>query len=162
MENCICSINWSLIAEWATVVITAIGIILGLNQFKSYRKELKNKIFIEFRQRFKSDPINLKVLKYISLNDDDQAALEQDKIPNKYDVYHFLGFYEELHKMLIDKQMSLNDLIYFFGYYYMKLYSLPIFSEAINIDDRLWSRAKSLLKLINDNHVRVLEQMKFD
>ena len=79
--------------EWIAVIITLLGFIIAFWQFKLYRKEIRDKSFIEFRQRFKSNVINIKVLSFIL---DNYGTVEE---LSEYEIFHFLGFYEELHKL---------------------------------------------------------------
>ncbi len=147
--NCINLTEMGSLADWTIALITLIGILLALKQFILYRNELKNKIFIEFRQRFKSDPINIKVFEFISGN-------KETNLPTEYEVNHLIGFYEELHKMYKDKQLNLNDLIYFFGNYYIKVIEHPELSKKIRTNSTYWTRAIDLYKLIKENEKRIL------
>lgn len=139
-------------ASWTTTLITFIGILIALWQFILYRKELKSKIFIEFRQRFKTDPINLKIFEFINGN-------KNNNNPTEYEMSHFIGFYEELHKMHKDKQVNLSDLIYFFGNYYIKAFEHPDLSKKIKINSTYWSRAIDLYKLIKKNENDMLKKI---
>lgn len=150
--DCICKINFGSLADWTTSIITLIGICIALYQFISYRKELKNKVFIEFRQRFKADPINVKIFEFINGN-------IKSNIPTDYEVNHFIGFYEELHKMYKDNQVSINDLIYFFGNYYLKVFEHSDLSEKIKSGSNYWARAVDLYKLMKENEKSVLEEI---
>jgi len=153
--NCFFSITWGSIADWIMVLITILGFGFALFQFWNYRKELKNRTFLEFRQRFKSDEINIRVLEYISKNDNSTK-----KIPSEYDVNHFLGFYEELHKMLLENQISIDDLIYYFGNYYLKVFEDSILFERIKINDLYWIRSVDLYKRIKMNKSESLEKLR--
>ena len=123
--------------------VTTSGIIIALYEFRSYRREFRYKVFLEFRQRFKSDKIILKILK--ALNTKDKQTLNQ---LTKYEKYHFLGFYEELEKMYSLKQVTINDIDYFFGYYYIKFFRYTKISRS----DYYWRRAIRLYKLIKKHH----------
>jgi len=90
------------ILDLLLLIVTSLGFIIALKQFGSYREELKVRTFIEFRQRFKSDAIILKILE--ALNSDNPNRIKE--FP-KYELYHFLGFYEELEKMYSLKQVSI-------------------------------------------------------
>lgn len=150
-NNLLQQTNWGSIAEWTAAMITLIGIGIALWQFISYRKELKNKIFLEFRQRFKADPINLRIFEFISKNEGQE--------PSVYEAYHFFGFYEELHKMYIVKLISINDLIYYFGYYYLKAYENPTLIQKIKTNSYYWTRAVDLYKIISKNKSKVLTEI---
>ena len=150
--DCICEINWGSVADWTTATITLLGIGIALYQFISYRKELKNKIFIEFRQRFKSDPINVKIFEFISGNN-------TSNIPTDYEVNHFIGFYEELHKMHKEKQVTIEDLIYFFGNYYIKVLENKNLSEKVKTNSDYWTRAVDLYRLMKENENKTLKKI---
>ncbi len=151
--------QWGSVADWTTVLITCAGIIIALWQFISYRKEIKNKTFIEFRQRFKSDPIIIKILEFITPMEENRNVGNNNLVPSKYDVYHFIGFYEELHKMYIDNQISMQDIVYFFGYYYTKVFDHPDLSRIIKSNSTYWIRAVHLNKLIKKNQNKVLKEL---
>ena len=150
-NNLATPIDYGSMAEWTAAIITLVGIGIALWQFISYRKELKNKIFLEFRQRFKTDTINVKIFEFISKDGGQE--------PSTYEVYHFFGFYEELHKMFIDKLISINDLVYFFGYYYLKAYDNKILINKIKTNDYYWTRAVDLHKIICENKSQVLKKI---
>jgi hypothetical protein len=153
---CISNVNWGSIPDYITLLITLVGIGIALEQFRSYRKELKNRLFIEFRQRFKSDPINIKIFEFLN-------PLENQKkvnLPTKYEIYHFVGFYEELHKMLVDKMITCEDLIYFFGYYYLEALKRKEVKDMIDLDDPYWIRAKDLLNILKGEEDKNLINIK--
>jgi len=152
--NYICSINWGSLADWITVLITGLGFGFALIQFRNYRKELMNRTFIEYRQRFNSDVINIRVLEYISKTDN-----LPNELPSEYDINHFLGFYEELHKMLLDNQISIDDLIYYFGNYYLKVIENPILFKRIKVNDFFWIRSVDLYKRIKMNKKESLNKL---
>jgi hypothetical protein len=149
--NSICII-WGSIADYLTLLITTVGLIFAFIQLISYRKELKNKMFIEYRQRFKSDPINIKVLELMNTNKDDQLT--------KYEVIHFIGFYEELHKMMEDKLISKCDLIYFFGSHYKEAFQGDYIKNLIDLNDPYWIRASKLLEIITKEEDCELQLMR--
>lgn len=153
-ENFYCYVDWSALGTWVAALIALVGIILALKQFRHYRKELRNKMFIEFRQRFKSDSINIKILEYIQ-----KDTTSSSNCPTIYEVYHFAGFYEELHKMMKEKQISLEDLVYYFGNYYLKVIEHDEISSKIKTNSKYWTRAIDLYYIIKNSENSVLENV---
>ena len=151
-----CIYNFGSVADWALALITLFGIIIALVQFDSYRKEIKNNTFVEFRQRFKSDSINIKVFKYLF---DQNEKLE---IPTEYEFNHFLGFSEELHKMYVDRQISIDDIIYFFGIYFVKFFENENAKNKVKITSNYWTRAVALYREIKENENKVLSKISSD
>jgi hypothetical protein len=129
------NIDWTAFGTWILALITLLGIFLALRQFKYYRREICNNMFIEFRQRFKSDPINVKVFDFIQNN------------------------YEELHRMLIEKQISLDDVIYYFGNYYIKIFEHKDISALLKRNSKYWTRAVDLYCLVSENEIKVLTKI---
>jgi hypothetical protein len=154
------SINFLLeiLPTWLTLIITLIAILIAYRQFISYRKELRDKLFIEFRQRLKADPINLKIFEYISI--DNKEEIDEKMIPTEYEINHFFGLYEELHKIYIDHQLSIDDLVYFFGCYYITVFEDPYLGSLINKEDDYWIRAMDLYCEIRKNEKRVLTNLR--
>ncbi len=148
-------INWGSLPDWLILIVTILGILIALRQFVQYRKEIKTKTFIEFRQRFKTDPINLKVLEYLSVNNSSKKAK-----PSSYEVNHFFGFYDELHKMVKDNLISLEDVIYYFGNYYLKVFTKEELISFVKIQSNYWSRALDLYCLIKEKENKILTKVK--
>lgn len=148
--ECISEINWRSVADLSTI-LSFFGIVIASLQIYWYRKELKNKTFIEFRQRFKADKINLEIFDFLTGG--------ETNIPSDYQVNHFLGFYEELHKMYEDGQISIDDLVYFFGNYYVKVMEHADLSTKAKLNSTYWTRAVDMYQLIKRNQSEVLKKI---
>lgn len=158
--NCSYEINWGSFPDWIMIFITGIGIIVAIRQFILYRREIKNKTFIEFRQRFKTDPINIKVLEYLNVKKSKNKKSESNVKPTCYEINHFVGFYEELHKMLINKLISIDDLIYFFGNYYFKVFEDTKLISCVKLQSHYWARAIDLYIIMKKHKNDVLSKIK--
>ena len=159
--ECIYGNYCSILSELLIVVLTFFAVFIALKQFKLYRKEQKNKTFIEFRQRFKADPINLKIFQYLLNKKDEQQNGNELKI-SEYEVYHFLGFYEELHKMLIDKQITIEDLVYYFGFYYLRAFEKAELFNLNMLKSDYWTRALDIYRIIFENQETVIKQIRLN
>ena len=142
-SNNILGFNWGSLPDWLLLFSTIFGLFFAWKTLRNTANDNKVKIFLEFRARFKSDPIILGMLKYLT-------NLSETK-PDHYDCFHFLGFYEELDKIEDSKIISLNDIDYFFGFYLEMFFKNDLYKKYISEDAPGWIRVQNLKEKIKNN-----------
>jgi hypothetical protein len=61
--------------------------------------------------------------------------------------------------MLIEKQISLDDVIYYFGNYYIKIFEHKDISALLKRNSKYWTRAVDLYCLVSENEIKVLTKI---